>query len=330
MVAFLRRLATASSPRLLACGTNSLLATARSSLLTRIPPLGRRSAPAALLAAASSAALGLGASIASAEPASADVGGAATAGEQADGQYERPISKFDDPEYNARMLQQWRSHIAAARDMFARKDFDGAEESLKLALEEAEHWGTASGPFATSMLNLAQLYRKRGRHADAAPLLQKAFYVLEQNAGPNNKVTLLALIDLASTLYEQGEAAAAKERFDDALQRLDAAQVHQVYANAPEALRDVRAGCLLQAAQAELKLGETARAEAQLREALSLTEERWGAASPRLVAPCAELARLLLAAGRRDEAREMGERAARVATHPAQKAGLAGLLKEIG
>ena len=38
----------------------------------------------------------------------------------------------------------------------------------------------------------------------------------------------------------------------------------------------------------------------------------------------------VLTAGRRNEAREMGERAARVATHPAQKAGLAGLLKEIG
>ena len=67
-------------------------------------------------------------------------------------------------------------------------DLPGAEQELKQALEEAAHFGQSSGPVATSLLNLAQLYRRSGRLAEAEPLLVRAADVLEQTAGPNNKV----------------------------------------------------------------------------------------------------------------------------------------------
>lgn len=232
------------------------------------------------------------------------------------------------PEENMEALRVWKSHIQAAREQFSRKEFDLAEESLKVALEAAKVFGRDSGAHATSLLNLAQLYRRRSKFAEAVPLLESAIFVFETTAGPNNQVTVTAIYDLALTLSEQGKPAEAKVRYDDALTRLEEAAVRQKYGDAPAALQSVRASVLLHAAQAELQLGQLAAAEAQLREALSLSEARWGAASPKLVAPCTELAKLLLRRERRDEAGAMAERAVAVAT-PAQREVLDKLLQAI-
>ena len=51
------------------------------------------------------------------------------------------------------------------------------------------------------------------------------------------------------------------------------------------------------------------RAEQRLRAALALLEERWGDSSSKLLAPCAELARVLSHAGRPEAARAFLERA---------------------
>ena len=53
-----------------------------------------------------------------------------------------------------------RAHLA---ELFSKLDYAGAERALQLALEQAGHFGTTSGPVATSLLNLAQLYRRAGR-----------------------------------------------------------------------------------------------------------------------------------------------------------------------
>ena len=111
--------------------------------------------------------------------------------------------------------------------MWTKLDVAGAEAVLKLAIEDAAHFGSSSAPMATSFLNLAQLYRRAGRYAEAEPLLLCASDVLEQNAGPNNKVTLLALLDLAATQHELGKREQAAELLDDILERLTAAEQNQ-------------------------------------------------------------------------------------------------------
>jgi len=226
-------------------------------------------------------------------------------------------------------LRVWKGHIQAAREQFSLKDYDLAEGSLKAALEAARVFGRDSGAYATSMLNLAQLYRRRSKFAEAVPLLEGAIFVFETTAGPNNQVTVTAIYDLALTLHEQGKPAEAKGQYDDALKRLEEAAVRQRYGDAPAALQSVRASVLLHASQVEVQLGQLGAAEAQMRESLSLVQARWGAASPKLVAPCTELAKLLLLRERRGEARAMAERAAAVAT-PAQREVLDRLLQAIG
>ena len=265
---------------------------------------GLRAAPssrAALASASAAAVLAFGAQQhqwpASAEPQPTPL----------DQAYIPPPAKLDDPEHNSRVLESWRAHIQQARELFSKLDYDGAERALRLALEEAMHFGQSSGPVATSLLNLAQLYRRAGRLAEAQPLLERAIDVLEQTAGPNNKVTLLALLDLAATHLEQGHTEEAIAGFDDALARLDVAEVHQTHGR--EALREVRAGCLFRMGKAHASVGGLGDAERRLRDALSLLEERWGTASPKLLAPCAELARVLTQAGRLEEGRAFLDRA---------------------
>ena len=99
-----------------------------------------------------------------------------------------PPAKLDDPEYNAAVLERWREHVRQAREAWQRKDMPAAEAQLKQALEAAGHFGGSSAPMATSLLNMAQFYRRANRQADAEPLLLRAADVLDQTAGPYNKV----------------------------------------------------------------------------------------------------------------------------------------------
>lgn len=243
--------------------------------------------------------------------------------------FEPPPAKFDDPEYNAKILDVWRKLIAEARTQFARRDFAGAEASLKAALEKANHFGQSSGPVATSLLNLAQLYKRNGRAAEAEPLLVRAADVLEQTAGPHNKVTLLCLIDLADVHVQCGNSQAALDQFGDALRRLDVAETNQAHGRV--ALREVRAGCLYRMAKVSASVGRLDDAEERLRTALGLLEERWGSASARLLAPCVELARVLQAQGQPHEGRRFFERARGLEQlKPSQKAQLDQLGTELG
>lgn len=74
-----------------------------------------------------------------------------------------PPPKLDDPEHNAQVLESWREKIRTARGLWSSLDVAGAEAMLKLAIEEATHFGANSAPVATSYLNLAQLYMRAGR-----------------------------------------------------------------------------------------------------------------------------------------------------------------------
>lgn len=238
-----------------------------------------------------------------------------------------PPAMYDDPEYNATVLERWRACIGEARKAFANKNLEGAEASLKEALEVAMHFGHASGPVATSLLNLAQLYRRVGRYSEAEPLLQRAADSLEQNAGPNNKVTLLALLDLATTRFEMGQVQKAATDFDDAIRRFDRAIEFQKHAR--DYLQGALASCLVSSSKAEAALGNKEKAEAQLRRSVELTELRWGLSTPRLVAPRAELAKLLLSVSRAPEALELCTAAQAVADNEHQRAFLTTLRASI-
>ena len=245
------------------------------------------------------------------------------------GAYLPPPAKLDDPEENAKILNNWRAHIQEARDLFKANDVAGAERVLLVALDLGGHFGQSSGPVATSLVNLAQLYRRSNRPAEAEPLLVRALDVLEQTAGPNNKVTLLAMLDLAATIFDLGKVQEAKAAYYDALSHIAAAEELQPHGRA--ALREVRAGCLFSMAKVSMAIGDAAEAEKQLREVLAMVEARHGEASARVLAPCAELARVLSQQGRLEEGRHFLMRAQALPNlRPAQKDQLELLAKQLG
>ncbi|EOD24651.1 hypothetical protein EMIHUDRAFT_450562 [Emiliania huxleyi CCMP1516] len=193
-----------------------------------------------------------------------------------------PPAKLDDPEYNAAVLERWREHVRQAREAWQRKDMPAAEAQLKQALEAAGHFGGSSAPMATSLLNMAQFYRRANRQADAEPLLLRAADVLDQTAGPYNK---------AISSSEDGHTA----------------------------LVPMRPAVLLLAARAQQKMGQEGEAEARpkpcggasarLRLAVGLLSEQWGPESPRLIVPYDALGKLYRSQlGREAEASDMEER----------------------
>jgi tetratricopeptide (TPR) repeat protein len=116
-----------------------------------------------------------------------------------------PPAKLDDPEYNAAVLETWRGKVRSARVAWQRGDLATAEAELQEAYEMASHFGSSSAPLATSLLNLAQLYRRTSRQAEAEPLLRRAADILDQTAGPYTKVSCppLAHLPLRSASFEK-------------------------------------------------------------------------------------------------------------------------------
>eukprot|EP00967_Tisochrysis_lutea_P065192 scaffold84685_cov33-Tisochrysis_lutea.AAC.1 len=221
----------------------------------------------------------------------------------------QPPPKLDDPEYNAQVLETWRDCVRNARLAWQRHDHVTAEAELQTALEIASHFGSSSAPMATSLLNLAQLYRRTSRQRDAEPLLSRAADILDQTAGPYTKVTIVALVDLARTKLELGDLQSAAAGFEDVLERMEQAEQHRE--SGFQALLPMRPAVLILAAQSHEKLGKSEQAEARLLLATGYIAERWGPDSPRLIAPYSALTRILSAQGDREtETADLEERVA--------------------
>jgi hypothetical protein len=122
-------------------------------------------------------------------------------------------------------------------------------------------------------------------------------------------VTLVALVDLAKTKSELGDADSAAAGFEDALERIEQAERH----GEPgfQALVQMRPAVLVLAAQSHEKLNRIEQAEARILLAAGYLAEQWGPETPRLIVPYAELARILRAQpGREAEAADLEDRVA--------------------
>ncbi len=62
---------------------------------------------------------------------------------------------------------------------------------------------------ATSLNNLAELYRAQGRYAEAEPLLKRALATFEKALGPEHPHVATSLANYAALLRETGRATEA-------------------------------------------------------------------------------------------------------------------------
>jgi tetratricopeptide (TPR) repeat protein len=113
-----------------------------------------------------------------------------------------------------------------------------AEPYAKEALERAEDLyvaeggtldffagflGLASPGLGTSLNNLAMIYEKQGRYAEAEPLLTRALAIQEKALGPDHPDVADSLNNLATLYAEQGRYAEAEQLYKRALAIREAA-----------------------------------------------------------------------------------------------------------
>ena len=103
---------------------------------------------------------------------------------------------------------------ADGKAMLEQRRFEEAEHFLKQALVKAHEFGREDPRFATSLKDLAGLYRVQGRFAEAEPLLRLAIELAEGDGREHPE--LAADLDLLARIYfaqmKLGEAEATLRR----------------------------------------------------------------------------------------------------------------------
>lgn len=139
--------------------------------------------------------------------------------------------EFDDPpktaqaapllrhalEINERVYGRDSSHVAAAAFDLAtnsvlREDFADAEIQYKRALETFEKTGSSKTNVLVVLNDLASMYMKQKRYADAEPLLARAVASADAELAPDNALSAELHEHMATLRKERGRQNAAREK----------------------------------------------------------------------------------------------------------------------
>jgi tetratricopeptide (TPR) repeat protein len=109
----------------------------------------------------------------------------------------------------------WEQDQSAGKAMFEQRRFEEAEHLFRQALVKAHEFGREDPRFATSLKDLAGLYRVQGRFAEAEPLLRLAIEVMERDGREHPELAadleLLARIYLAQMKLSEAELTFKRE-----------------------------------------------------------------------------------------------------------------------
>jgi len=113
---------------------------------------------------------------------------------------------------------EWKMLSAEATSLYRQGQYDRAVEMTKKALEVAEKAGGPNHPdVATSLNNLAEMYRTQGRYAQAEPLYKRALAIYEKALGPDHPDVATSLNNLAELYRTQGQYAQAEPLYKRSL-----------------------------------------------------------------------------------------------------------------
>lgn len=112
---------------------------------------------------------------------------------------------------------EWRVHTEAGTTAYRAGDFRVAVTRLEAALREAESFGVVDLRLATSLSNLALLYRVQGRYAETEPLYRRSLGIYEQALGADHPYAAIALNNLAALYQTQGFYAKAEPLYQRSL-----------------------------------------------------------------------------------------------------------------
>ncbi len=106
--------------------------------------------------------------------------------------------------------KRWEGLIADGETAYQAGRYAEAEKPLLAALQEAEKFGEQDTRLATSLNNLAALYRAQGKYTKAEPLSQRALAIDEKALGPEHPSVATSLNNLAELYPTQGKYAEAE------------------------------------------------------------------------------------------------------------------------
>ena len=105
----------------------------------------------------------------------------------------------------------WQSYMDAGVEAYQQGNYPEAEKLFAAALKEAEWFGPQDPRLATSLNNLAELYRVQGRYAEAEPLHKRALAIAEKALGPDHPHVATSLENYAALLRKTGRTTEATE-----------------------------------------------------------------------------------------------------------------------
>ena len=111
----------------------------------------------------------------------------------------------------------WEAYKEAADESYQQGNYAEAEKQWLAALQEAENFGPEDPRLATSLNNLAVLYRAQAKYAEAEPLYQRALAIQEKVLGPEHPDVANSLNNLAFLYGAQGKYAEAEPLYQRSL-----------------------------------------------------------------------------------------------------------------
>ena len=111
----------------------------------------------------------------------------------------------------------WERYNQAGMSAYQRGDYAEATKQWEAALKEAQGFGAQDPRFATSLNNLAELYRAQGRYGEAEPLFKRSLAIWEKALGPEHPEVAASLNNRALLYQAQGRYGEAEPLFKRSL-----------------------------------------------------------------------------------------------------------------
>ena len=96
--------------------------------------------------------------------------------------------------------------MASGVPAYQQGNYGEAKKQLEAGLEIAEGFGPGDTRLATSLNNLAEVYRAQGRYAEAEPFYQRALAIFEKTLGPEHPHVAQSLENYAALLRQTARA----------------------------------------------------------------------------------------------------------------------------
>ena len=195
---------------------------------------------------------------------------------------------------------RWDEYLSNGAKAYEQRRYSEAEQWLQDALREAERFRPNDSRLATTLDDLAEVYRAQGKFAEAAPLYERSMAIREKAVGPEHSDLVGTLNGLADLYRAQGKFAEAEPLYRRALTILEQkhGRGHPEVGASLESLADLY--------QAE---GKFAEAEPLYRRSLAVWERVLGREHPHVATSLEKYALLLRSMNREAEAAAMETRA---------------------